>query len=293
MQRAWPYDIAVASVLGGVLALTFALTFGLSPFLWPLLGLVIGPLCYKPGEIASTTVACTSDLWKVARNWKPQLSFSTASFHYWREVLKEGAFCVGCFICLCISAVTLPLLVVLFVGLSGWFPDMVAFTEVCVLMFMSIVLGFLSLALLFGIPALRHRWAMPLSRRVFLPLLGQDGFTSSPSPDNAVRKQTKKQFLGVCLFLLPFFQVGSLLAPGLVLDVVITIALACASTRRIASMLGSTLFCTAAAVAALCGITFAPLLFLIGGIVGWFAGPSLYLLRASLAAAPSTVPIQS
>lgn len=77
------------------------------------------------------------------------------------------------------------------------------------------------------------------------------------------------------------------------LDLLITIALACASTRRIASMLGATLCCTGAAIAALSGITFAPALLVIGAIIGWYAGPSLYLLRESLAAAPATVPVES
>lgn len=294
-RKEFPYDVAIASVLGGALALTLALTFGLSPFLWPLLGLVIGPLCYKPGEIASTTIACTSDIWKVMREGGFQRFFHPVPFHRWLEGVKKGAFVVVCAMCLMLSSVVLPFLVTLPLVYFGWSSPMmevdggiVLFTAVG-----SALLGVFCWGWLFKVPELRSRWIMPLSRRIFLPLTGDDGFVPLETDGVLWSKVMEKGPLGIRIFFIPLLQLGVLLVPGLVLDVVITIALACASTRRIASMLGATLFCTGAAVAALCGITFAPVLFLIGGIVGWFAGPSLYLLRETLAAAPSTVPVQS
>lgn len=301
MKCAWPYDIAVASVLGGLLALTVALTFGLSPFLWPLLGVVAGPLCYKPGEVAAVTVACIRDLWKAVREGGLHVSFPPVSFPgLWRGV-GTGTFVVGCIICVVVSLVTLPLLVMLLLSFLDWLPsvplgDLLVAGGVVV--FLSTIFGGAITGIFLNVPELRSRWAMPLSRWVVLPLLGADGFVPLKKEDDPERKSkseptSKKDNLLFCLLLPPLCQGMALLASVLVLDLLITIVLACASTRRIASMLGATLCCTGAAIAALCGITFAPALLVIGANVGWCAGPSLYLLREFLAAAPATVPVES
>lgn len=294
MKRAWPYDIAVASVLGWLLALTVALTFGLSPFLWPFLGIVAGPLCYKPREIVSTSIACVQDLWKAGR--EGYVFFSPVSFSgLWRGV-GTGILVVGCIICVTVSVTTLPLLAMLLLSFFDWLPstwtwgDFIAVGVVVAVL--SFIFGGGILGIFLNVPELRSRWAMPLSRWVVLPLLGCDGFVPMKEEKDGEGGESSKDIFIYFLTIPPTCQGGALLAPLLALDFLLTIVLACASTRRIASMLGTTLCCTGGAIAALSGITFAPALFVIGAIVGWFAGPSLYLLREFLAVAPATVPVE-
>ncbi|MBI3336373.1 hypothetical protein HYZ98_02285 [Candidatus Peregrinibacteria bacterium] len=285
MSSKFPSDVAVASALGSVIALSVALTLGWSPYLWPLVGLIAGPFCYRPREVTATIVALSHALYRTLR--KGMLPGPTTLW------------IMGDVLLIFVSMAVIPLMVTLLLIGMGILPQTApdgtsAFVVVALgPMWMSMACGALALiACCSIIPELETRWSMPITRLVLLPLTGQNGYRVFGTPRRD-RKLTRKETFTLCLFLPPLSQMAMLLWLFIILDLLVTLVLACASTKRIAAMFGSTIGCTAGMIAALCGITFAPTILVVGASTGWFAGPVLYLLREHLANSPRTVPTNS
>lgn len=162
------------------------------------------------------------------------------------------------------------------------------FSEVLVSFGACVVLAFIG----FAVHDISERWPMPLTQRLNDRMdhwLGDDWRLLDVT-------MSRKKILLLCLIGPPLVQVVSgLVAMMFILDVILTILLVCASSERIAAVLGAMLGLCVATLLHVCGVpgSFVGSLVILvaSGTVGWYAGPFLYHLRATLAreAAAETV----
>lgn len=291
MKMQFPYDVAVASCLGAVITVALALTFGLSPWLWAVIGLIVGPFCYRPSEIVQETVV-------FGRDFRGALSRGSRNlpecFLKIGVGLQSTVCFIGCVLLGTLSAVVLPLIVFLTVwsmGLSSWDTDIAAVLFVASLI-AGLFSGLVASAVLDDMhtKGVQKLWMLPMTQRFFL----HHFVKCSDAIDARCHSHSWRGTFFCCAVIPTFLHIQAVTAmPFLIVDGLVTIVLACTTTKRMASMLGTALGAGAASVIALLGVPWAPIFFAVAAPVGWFGGSYLYLLRECLAAAPSTVPVQS
>lgn len=259
-----------------------------------LIGAVSAFVCYNPREVASTIGAFGRDMGGAMRKGV-QVRVE------WDEVRRVS--CKFLFVATCVfvgigSAFLLPALLTMG-GVQ--LPERDGSSEPMGMVVMMVMMGSFAgllgtLGFCCGLGEISAQWPMPLTRRARAAIIrwtGADSWQWLHKPENEI---TKVEVFLFCLIGPVAIQtLGCLAVVALVLDAILTILLACASTERIAAILGAMLGLCVATLLHVCGVpgSFVGSLVILvaGGTVGWYAGPFLYHLRATLAreAAAETV----
>lgn len=282
-------EIGVAGCCGAVAGTAVAIVCDWSILMLlpaALIGALTAFVCYRPREVASTVGAFGRDMgWTLRRGMR-----NVRCGKVW-EAVRQNAFPAVCVVIAIGSAFLLPSLLAMGgvhlplerdtkPSLPVWFA---VFTETIVSIGCGAILVFVCLVM----NDISERWPMPLTQRL-------NGRMDAWRLLDGTMSRGK--WLLLCLIGPLFLQVvGGLMLVMIILDVILTILLACASTKRIAAILGAMLGLCAATVLHFCGVpgSLAGSLVILAasGAVGWYAGPFLYRIRAYLAreAAAETV----
>lgn len=255
-----------------------------------LIGAVTAFVCYSPREVASIIGAFGCDMGGAMRRGMKERCGKV-----W-EAVRQHAFPAVCIAIVIGSAFLLPTLLAMggihvpTEGKKGHPVWLVVFVEAL----LSLGFGVMSASLCWTTRENEERWPMPLTQRLNGRMdawLGDDWGLIDAT-------MNRGKWLLFCLIGPPFLQVmGIVMATMLVVDVILTILLACASSERIAAVLGATLGFCAGTVLHFCGVpgSLAGSLVILAasGAVGWFAGPLLYRLRAYLEWEPAAETVRS
>lgn len=287
-------EIGVAGCLGAIAGLAVAIVceFGLLMLIpSALIGALTAFICYRPLEVASTTREFGRDAGGAMRRGMQSLR-SIEKGRVWK-ITCTTAFVVACVVVGVGSAILLPALA--FIGgilirPTGGTGEMSVGLAVAMEAFFISAIGFVGLLFFSILGEIRARWPMPLTRRARSMIKRGSLYKWL---DN--REPTKGEIFLLCCLVGPAFcqVLGCLAMMALIVDAVLTIILACATSERVAAILGATLgFCTGT-VLHFCGVPSSLAILVIGGTVGWFAGPLLYRLREYLSQVPAVETVQS
>lgn len=279
-------EIGVAGCCGAVAGTAVAIVCEWSILmLFPaaFIGALTAFICYNPREVVSTIGAFGRDMGGAMREGMQNVQCGKV----W-EAVRQHAFPAACVVIAIGSAFLLPTLLAMGgVHLpleSGTKPPMpmwlAVFTETIVSLGCCAILTFICLV----VRDISERWPMLLMQRL------NERMDAWCGGDWQLRDETmsRKKILLLCLIGPPLVQVvGGLVMAVLIFDVILTILLACASSERIAAILGAMLGLCAATVLHFCGVPGSLVgslaILAASGAVGWFSGPLLYRLRAHLA----------
>lgn len=281
-------EIGVAGCCGAIAGTAVAIVCDWS--IWMLVpaaitGALTAFACYNPREVVSTIGAFGRDGWKAATagGWA-QMCCRIDKVVVW-QVIRTTVFVLACIFMAVGSFILLPAIFFM----AGFCPNASAVLGAAAVLF---GLGGAGIFMFDALGELCEGWSMPLTKRA---CRWWDGTTVGGWLGRGVF--TKSEV--VCLSLAgPIMtQAGCLLFVILVIDFILTILLVCASTERIAAILGAMLGLCAATVLHFCGVpgSLAGSLVILAasGAVGWFAGPLLHRLRADLAREPAAETVRS
>ena len=299
-------EIGIASAFGAVIGLSIAITLDLPRWLWFPCGLVAF-FCYRPYEIYVVIRGIAGELWQAlciairSARHLPNLSTSIN----WGKVRKVTIVTLQV-LCLMEAVWTGAAYADLLIYLTALHQPQGLGEYIFLIPFVSVVIAalcaWITLFLLIEIRDTQNRklWVLPLTSK-FVPFLDR---MSSPSvKEEKVEKDKKEPFFPLKKWDLLGFSTILLFAPLLahlffvftlalfLMDLAITLILACASSERLASIEGGTLGCAAGALATYAGVPYGVELLIAGGLVGLITGPYLYALRLNLGKAAQAAPI--
>lgn len=276
-------EIAIAGCLGALAGLALALVLEWSILLSIPIGMIVGFVGYRPFEIRSTAR-------EFGRDVSQAVTIIVERMKQDKTIENTVRFCKV--ISLIVVAVGSLLVIPVILWCNGIVYDpKEEGHDVPMLPMFGLVLAFLGViacVLLACTEMLPVRWAMPLSQRLYDAWLTCKPYAGKVLDFRWLSKEGMPRYLGwvlICLTFPVIFQCLIILWPVLILDALVTLFFACASTERLASVLGAMLGCMAGCVCVLLGLSFAPAVILsVGGIVGWCSGPLVYHLRKKIEA---------
>lgn len=299
MNKRTLIEIGIASALGAVIGLSIATKLELPLWLWIPCGLVTA-LCYRPWEIFVVTGKVCGEMWNTLRS---AIASSRHLPHFvstinWSEVRSVGIITFQILCCFVVAWVGLmypSLLVYLIAPLERSDATIVYLMLIPLFSFMGSLIGAGTSVLYFAACGdNRTRWILPLSTRLsdFFPESHSSRKEEeSKEPDQPCSMMTLL-LLCLCILFVPLVAhlFCALTIVLFLVDLVITIILACASNERLASIEGGTLGCAAGALATVAGVGRGGELLLVGGLTGLILGPYLYTLREALGKTEAVAP---
>lgn len=295
-------EIGVAGCCGAVAGTAVAVVCDWSILLLlpsALVGALTAFVCYNPREVASTVGAFGRDMGGAMRKGvQVRVAWDEV-----RRVSYKALFIAACILIGAGSAALLPIIACsMGITISSTTGEpLPMWLTVMFIAFLGTGLGFfacLPFCYLLGGDYDVLRWMLPLTRRIRRKVDGWlwEGWVEWC--DKKTENLTRGEALLLSVVAPLFLQVvGGLLTVALVLDAILTLLLACASSERIAAILGAMLGLCAATVLHFCGVpgSLAGSLVILAasGAVGWFAGPLLHRLREYLAQEPAVETVRS
>ena len=290
MNRRLLIEVVVASASWGIIALAIAIFCGFSPFLWPICGALMGGICYRFSDVCHAVRMADS------KNFLPL-----------KGVLIACSECLYVF-----SVITLALLPVqtlifwYMVTSSNW--DWVLGYPLAILWTMC-GMGFVVVAFEAALNRENNSrsWTFPLIRRLaFLcpkrlicfaqSFYNNAGWTIECECEEerltslsikglgSVFRNTISGVVFFNTFVILMLPLGLLL----LMDVLATAMLACASNERIAVSFGAAVGCCVAMLLSFAGVTYSITLLSACGVSGGAFGGIVYVSRAWLTAHPPT-----
>lgn len=293
-------EIGIASALGAVIGLSIAIALELPRWLWIPCGLVTF-FCYRPREVYVVTREIVGELWQAtctairSARYLPNLSIN------WGKVRKVTTIIMqitGILAALWVGSAYADILI--YLTASNPVPEGPVGAYVALIPFLSflsaVIGGFLTLFYWMSFAdGTKKSWFFPISTR-----LSKNALFSSTSKKKDDQKASplfpipKSELLSVSIFFLCLPLLAHLFIVLtfvlFLVDLAMTIVLACASTQRLAAIEGGTLGCAAGALVSYTGVSIGGELLIVGGIVGLIAGPYLYTLRMVLDRQTQTAP---
>lgn len=284
-------EMRVAGCLGAIAGMAVAIVCEWSlVMLLPsaLIGAITAFVCYRPLEVASAVREFGRDA-REAMGRGMQKIGSIERGRVWRVTSTA----VGVVACLLVGLGALFLVPTIAamggIVLPAHNRETPIIAMVVLEAVMSVVVGVLGLLVFCGpLGEIGVQWAMPLTRWAGGAL--SQGRIPQWLERIDEKECTRRDMFLLCLIGPVFFQVaGCLAAVALVVDAILTIILACATSERVAAVLGATLGFCAGATLHFSGVPWSLAILAASGTVGWFAGPLLYRLREHLSQEPATV----
>lgn len=282
-------EIALAGCLGAVAGTAVAIVCDWSLLMLlpsALLGALIAFLSYRPQESVTIVREFSRDL-KGAMLKFPRIG---------TEGLVLGIFIVACAITT-VASWTLPSTIVFIAGIRVQDAQGADSLLATVLLggFFCMVIGYGALLIFcLALGELEKHWSMPITRRAHERMnhWAQQWFHIHLDAIDTL--QTRGKIFLCCLMAPVLIQVvGNVIAVALIVDAILSILLACATSERMAAILGATLgFCTGT-VLHFCSVPSSLAILAVSGIIGWYAGPLLYDLREYLSKAPIVETVSS
>jgi len=278
-------EIGIAGCLGAIAGLAVAITCEWSIVMLPLAalaGAMVAFFSYRPADVANVARqvchACTG-AWN-RKTWflqweVRQHAAEAACYLLYGAVIVSSGIALPSLICFVAPNADRSMVAIFCVGIA-W----------CFVGFMGVFLALVMVEAFKDVP-----WTMPVMRRLFRAerLITEQSNETFDKPELS----WKKTFL-LCAVVPPALQiVGCLLFGCVMLDMCITVLLACATSERIAAVIGATLGFCAGTILHFCGVPSPLIILAVGGSVGWFAGPLLYRLREYLSQVPAVEIVRS
>ncbi len=266
-------EIALAGCLGAVAGLATAITLEWPLLLSVLIGMPIAFLSFRPWEVMEVIRRLSADLGQAAAAVAERKRLAM----YLRQTLKVALYASIAVA----SACMLPLLL-MSVGVTP-LGDEAIVENVAAMGIAALALGAIGVVLV--IPVAEEQMGLEGTGEFLMCRWFMRRYQLRGQARPSTLLERMKFAIGIPIAL----QLLSVLIVMFVLDIVLALLLACASTQRLASVLGAALGCIAGTVCHAAGLEIAPVILLVGGVTGWFAGPLLYQLRTWLVAAESAV----